>query len=173
MAYKKPLPRGGVPIPGEVPVQKDNPPAGTAPQATFPELQQAAQTGHWDTRGTPRWEPRAPQLAPVDQGHGDQSQQWRSFDGGHNAPRLNDPVIDQRRQFAHGEQVVNPHRTSIKHHKARMHTCNRRSIMVDSHSCHSMVVAHLMLLLQGIWKIHTPTKVKTGHFSIPAWVILT
>ena len=97
LAYNKPLPRGSVPIPDEVPVQKDNPPTGTAPHASLQELQQAAQIGQLETRGTPQWESRAPQLAPVDQGHGGHPQHWRQFDGGHNALRFKDHVIDQQR----------------------------------------------------------------------------
>jgi len=87
-----------------------NPPTGTASHATLDELQQAAQIGQWETRGSPQWESRVPQSAPVGQGHGGHSQHWRQFDVGHNAPRVfGDPVMDQRRQFAHGGQMMDPH----------------------------------------------------------------
>ena len=100
LAYKKPLLRNNVPIPEDEPEQKDNPPTGTASHATLDELQQAAQIG--------QWEPRVPQSAQFGKGHGGQSQHWRQFDGGHNASRFGDPVIDQHRQFSHGEQMMNP-----------------------------------------------------------------
>ena len=66
LAYKKPLPRGSMSIPEDEPEQKDNPPTGTASHATLNELQQAAQVGHLDTRGSNQWESRDLQSAPVD-----------------------------------------------------------------------------------------------------------
>ena len=107
-AHNKPPPRGHVPIPGDTSDDGDDPTTDTAPQATFSELQQAAQTGQWNTHGTPPWQLHAPQPAPVGQGHGDQSQQWGPFDGSRNAPHFGDHLAGHQPQFDHGEHVLNP-----------------------------------------------------------------
>merc|ERR1711966_332443 len=116
LAHNKPLPQGRVPIPGDASDDGDYPatdtaprPTDPAPRATFAELQQAAQLGQWNTRGTPPRQMHVPQSDPVDQGHGDRTQRWDYCDESRIAPRFDDRMAGHQPQFGQGEHVLNPH----------------------------------------------------------------